>query len=58
MEKAAEKKMRNESVVHIRDEYSTWDWIMSGMLKSAGFEIETEENPAPNQKIYICSKRV
>jgi len=58
MEKIAGKKMKEESVIHVRDEYSTWDWIMSGMLKSAGFEIQIKDSFIPNTKIYLCSKKM
>jgi len=30
-----------EAEIHIREEYSTYDWIMEGLLERAGFEIES-----------------
>jgi len=30
-----------EAKIHIREEYSTYDWVMEGLLERAGFKIET-----------------
>lgn len=57
MGKIAGIKMKEEAVIHIRDEYSTWDWIMSGMLKAAGFDVQSRDSSIPNTKIYLCRKR-
>jgi len=40
----------------VRDEFSTWDWVMSGMLERAGFRIEQSLNTMPQMREYICSK--
>ena len=39
-EKQAGKKFREEVETHIRDEYSTFKWILDGMIEKAGFRIE------------------
>ena len=56
MKEMAGSKMAEEAVVHIRDEFSTWDWITSGMLERACFEIESSIERMPQAKAYICSK--
>lgn len=45
-----------EYIVHIREEFSTLDWIMEDMLKKAGFSIL--ETNVENKIIYnyLCSK--
>jgi ubiquinone/menaquinone biosynthesis C-methylase UbiE len=52
----AGEKLGGESAVHVRDEYSTYDWILEGMLRHAGFQIDTAEYTPGFQTTYICSK--
>lgn len=42
---------------HVRDEYSTFGWILEGMLTRAGFLIETATYPSAEYAEYICRKR-
>ncbi len=48
--------MADETVVHVRDEFSTWDWIMTGMLERAGFQIDSCSEIMPHTRAYVCSK--
>jgi ubiquinone/menaquinone biosynthesis C-methylase UbiE len=48
--------MAAESKVHIRDEYSTFEWIMDGMLERAGFDISTKFNDFPCCLAYVCER--
>jgi putative AdoMet-dependent methyltransferase len=41
---------------HIREEHSTFSWIIEGMLARAGFQIETADYPTPEYAQYICRK--
>ncbi len=41
LKKSAGDKIAEETETHIREEFSTLDWIMEGLLKSAGFCIES-----------------
>lgn len=56
MRDIAGQQMADETIVHIRDEFSTWEWIMSGMLERAGFKIDKNYEMMPNIRAYICSK--
>jgi len=42
--------------VHIKDEYSTLDWIMEGLLQKAGFSIK-KNNTGKNTWQFICAAR-
>jgi putative AdoMet-dependent methyltransferase len=43
---------------HLRDEYTTYAWIVEGMLERAGFEIvRTELTPDAMQAEYLCRVR-
>ena len=42
---------------HIRDEYSTCDWIMEGLLSRAGFRIDNAQYTDGFGATYICTKR-
>ncbi len=50
------KDLINETKIHIRDEYSTFDWILHGLIKRAGFRIEklNAENSLASE--YLCRK--
>lgn len=41
---------------HVRDEYSTFGWIIEGMLTRAGFEIEQADYPTSESAQYLCRK--
>ena len=49
--------MGREAEVHIKDEYSTYDWIMEGMLNRAGFYIESVDYRDGFMASYLCSLR-
>ena len=43
---------------HLRDEYTTYSWIMEGLFERAGFEIvRSEMIPAAMQAEYLCRLR-
>lgn len=42
---------------HIREEYTTFGWIIEGMLTCAGFEIERADYLAPEYAQYVCRKQ-
>lgn len=48
--------MRTEAARHVRQEFSTYDWIMEGLLRQAGFEILRAENPSGLFAEYHCVK--
>ncbi|MCX6677508.1 MAG: methyltransferase domain-containing protein [Methanothrix sp.] len=41
---------------HVRNEYSTMDWIMRGMIERAGFEIERAKHSHGFFALYLCTK--
>jgi cyclopropane fatty-acyl-phospholipid synthase-like methyltransferase len=45
-----------ETAIHVRDEYSTYDWIMEGLLRRAGFQIDEARYDQGFQTTYICTK--
>jgi len=55
-EKAAGKQFRAEVETHIRDEFSTFSWIIEGMLARAGFEIIKSGSPDGFISEYLCRK--
>jgi putative AdoMet-dependent methyltransferase len=50
------QKIADETIVHIRDEFSTWRWIIDGMLSRAGFRIDECAEIMPQMNAYICTK--
>jgi putative AdoMet-dependent methyltransferase len=57
MRATAGDSMADEMEVHIRDEFSTYDWIMEGLMTKAGFSIDSVEVKADNLRGYVCSKQ-
>ncbi len=47
-------EMLKEVARHVASEFSTYDWIMQGLLERAGFNIISTSAPAPAQIIYHC----
>lgn len=45
-----------EVETHLRDEFSTFDWIMEGLLRRAGFQIESAEYQDQFGATYLCTK--
>jgi putative AdoMet-dependent methyltransferase len=41
---------------HVKNEYSTMDWIMRGMIERAGFDISHEECKYGFFGLYLCTK--
>ncbi|XEC96734.1 class I SAM-dependent methyltransferase [Paenibacillus tarimensis] len=50
------ESFRKELILHIKDEYSTFSWLMEEMLRRAGFEIEIVKYPNNFHGVYVCSK--
>ncbi|MBN1217579.1 MAG: class I SAM-dependent methyltransferase [Anaerolineae bacterium] len=46
-----------EVETHIRDEYSTYDWIMEKFLRQAGLRIDSAEYADGFAATYICTKQ-
>lgn len=56
MKENADQSMADETVIHVREEFSTWEWIMKGMLERAGFRIDNSFEIMKHICAYICSK--
>lgn len=41
---------------HVKNEYSTTDWIMKGMIERAGFEINKAKHSHGFLALYLCTK--
>ncbi len=57
LRKVAGEKIAEETEVHIKEEFSTLDWIMEGLLKSAGFNIEQANYYDGFMANYLCKKK-
>ncbi len=51
-----EKDFVEETKVHIREEYSTFDWILHGLIERAGFVIERIDAVDFLASEYFCRK--
>jgi putative AdoMet-dependent methyltransferase len=56
MKEKAGEKMMEEPVIHVRDEFSIYDWILEKMIELTGFKIMHVAEEMPNTKAYICIK--
>jgi SAM-dependent methyltransferase len=49
---------RDELVTHIREEHSTFDWLLRPMLERVGFRIDgAEVSPSKTYGMYVCVKQ-
>lgn len=48
--------MRRDVETHIRNEYSTFDWILRGMMERAGFTVEKSRSSDGFMTEYACRK--
>ena len=56
MEVMVGARLAEESVIHVRDEFSTYDWIMEGIIRRSGFQIDAVEYRKGFQTTYVCTK--
>ena len=47
---------RRDFETHVREEYSTFSWILEGMLQRAGFKIVEAEPVSSVWAVYLCQK--
>ena len=57
IEKMGGKSMKEESVIHVKEEFSTWGWVMERMLEIAEFRLDHRKSIMANMHAYICSKQ-
>lgn len=55
-ERDAGNEIAREIAAHIRDEYSTLDWVMEGLLKTTGFSIISADYSKELFTSYVCAK--
>jgi len=57
IETMADARLAQEAVIHARDEFSTYDWIMEGIIRRSGFHIDAAEYGKGFRATYVCSNR-
>ncbi len=53
---AADAELTRDFEIAVREEYTTLDWIMEGLLKKAGFSIDKADYFEGFMAVYICTK--
>jgi ubiquinone/menaquinone biosynthesis C-methylase UbiE len=53
---AGEGFTRQDFEAHVREEFSTYAWIIEGMLHRAGLEITDRDFPRPTHAAYVCRR--
>lgn len=48
--------LREDAEEHFREEFSTYDWIIEGLLKRAGFSIKSKDMDGGVFFSYLCTK--
>lgn len=48
--------LQDDAEMHFREEYSTYDWVMDGLLTRAGFAIDDKQLQDGVLGIYLCSR--
>ena len=57
LEKTVDARLAQESIIHVKNEFSTYDWIMEGMIRRSRFRIDTVEYSPGFYATYVCTKR-
>jgi len=52
----AGEELAHDTEIAISDEYSTYDWIMEGLIKRAGFEIDRIDYYEGFLAVFVCTK--
>lgn len=55
-ERKGGESLKNDAECHFSEEYSTYGWIMEGLLKRAGFKVEEQERVDGVIGKYLCRK--
>ncbi|MCK9151875.1 class I SAM-dependent methyltransferase [Methanobacterium alcaliphilum] len=55
MQKNAGNDMAKETIIHIKEEYSTYNWIMTSLIEKSGFFIDSKKIESENIVCYICT---
>lgn len=50
------KELLQETRVHIKEEFSTFDWVLEGMFKRAGFELVHSDTDNIFSSEFLCKK--
>ncbi|GAM10265.1 putative methyltransferase [Geobacter sp. OR-1] len=53
---AGGERLREDTERHFREEYSTYDWVLDGLLSRAGFTITSKQIDDGVLGTYICTK--
>lgn len=53
---AGGQMLREDTERHFKDEYSTYDWVMDGLLSRSGFTIKSKNIDGGVLGTYICTK--
>ncbi len=48
--------LKKDAIEHFRDEFSTYDWVLEGMLERAGFIVNSKESCTGLIAKYFCTK--
>lgn len=54
---AGGQRLQEDSERHFRDEYSTYDWVMDGLLSRAGFTIDSKQMEGGVIGTYLCTRK-
>ncbi len=57
MEKIGGTEAVEDVTMHVREEYSTFTWVMEGLLENAGFTIDHAQYDKGVLAEYICSRK-
>lgn len=53
---AGGEEMAAEAAQHVRDEFSTWDWVLESLLQRAGFRIDERREERGFGIAYLCTR--
>jgi 2-polyprenyl-3-methyl-5-hydroxy-6-metoxy-1,4-benzoquinol methylase len=57
MASVVDARMAEEAIIHVRNEFSSYDWIMEGIITRSGFDISSKDYSNWVQATYVCTRR-
>lgn len=52
----AGQALAGEAATHLREEFSTYEWVLIGMLERAGFRVDEVRRSDPMTAGYVCTR--
>jgi putative AdoMet-dependent methyltransferase len=57
MENKTDKEFVRDGILHFKEEFSTFDWLLDSIIEKAGFRIKNKNSLSNTQIVYVLEKQ-